>query len=420
MPHFVNFDKKESNMVDWSKMDHTVVFMDPEWLIPAINVRSEEELQIEALIPSIIETQGQVTETLMAWRPKPDNPFYKLLKNPKRDAIPVRGHRRRGATLAIRRNPDKYPKTVWENAGRLPVKILDGWDERDARKLTLDSKDALDLCKYDAVREVIRQLLDGQPYQEIMEDIPEFLYKAFHKDQHLGYKAMMRIDEASKRKKQREQDLRNVVDRFINTCVLLDGGLTSGVMCQQVVWAYKALERQLDKDKGERLMMHFKHTMWANLRSAYSKTQDNCPPITKIDILGDKDYVVEGGSPEVQKELKVILDEFRMGTQSEGRKAVPTVKDRSGAAEQVRDPATAGFLLWAAGDDNPENKELIANRHVEADLAHWRIQREKTRNSINGQLPKVLQDLVKAESGEKDMDKLKDAWLAAGKAIKSK
>ena len=380
--------------------------LDWKLLIAVINPRMV--LNHETLLPAIESEKGQVLEPIIAWKPSSDDPCRKRFNLKDTEVIILRGGRRHRCIRAIRENPEKYSHEIFENAGTVPVIVLEGITEEKARNLTLDDQDREPLLRFETILEVFRRFNADHNYQRVASDMTHCLYRILLGKGEAKYKAMLAIDDGKARLKEMQSNLRNGLDHWLYTAHLLN--LTS----QVIAWVKLRKDAvDLDEENGERLLFEAKPQNLVILRSVFSNSRDaGWKPITKIGIKDDGEPFVNGGNKEVEKELKKMMHIFRHPDDVEKEKVkLPKAAERNNVKDNARGASGKLFGAFYCGLDSEGRQEADDNDY-------FRGQREVTRTALRDKMSASMQALINAENGERDMAKLAEAYHRVNELVR--
>ena len=382
------------------------VRMAPETLVPAVNPR--KVLNHMTLLPAIVAEKGQVIEPIIAWKPSENDPILKRVKLDGGQVIPLRGHRRLACVSEIRANPDKYPHEVYENAGTVPVIVIEGITEEKARNLALDDQDKEPLMTFEVFLEVFRRFQADHSYQKVALDMTHGLYRALLRQAgEAKYKEMLKIEDGKDRIKKAQSDLRNGLDQWLCSAHIL------GLSGQVIAWTKKRRDGvPLNEEAGERLLFEAKPQALTKLRSTYTNSKDKgWEPIRKLDFAEDGTPIIEGGNEDVRKELGAMMEAFRNPESVEKEKAtLPKATERENVKAGARSDVGKLFAQFFCGEDSEGRAEAD-------DWAYFAETKEKALREIVGTLTNPVKALATAQLDERNVDQYKAAWVALSTAF---
>lgn len=371
-------------------------------LVSAINPRTDDELDIPAMIPEIVRYSGQIIEPILAWLPDENAPIRKIVTIPDKGGILIRGHRRCGALNFIRENKSTFLADVWGNAEFAPVIMVTGITEEFARDLAMDEGSKKGLLVHEVILDVFRRFRNDHTYQKVVESQSSILYKALLTgNSEAKYRETLKLDSGKDRLKKQLTDLRNWVDQWLQSAYLLGRPIED----QVVTWARKNRDKRSLRE-GERLLFDAKYPLLQKLRSVYTNSRDeNWSPITSIDMTDNGVVVIEGGNTEVNKMLTAFMEDFRNPEKAKENKiALPKTAERENVKTSSRSDLGKLYSAFFCGEDSD-------GRSAADDRVYFMEQREKVLRELHDALVSPVKDLVKAILDEKDMAKFKDAFF---------
>lgn len=371
-------------------------------LVSAINPRTDDELDIPAMIPEVVAYRGQIIEPILAWLPDENAPIRKTITVPDKGGIKIRGHRRCGALDFIRANPNLFPADIWANAEFAPVIMVTGITEEFARDLAMDEGSKKSLMTHEVILDVFRRFGNDHTYQKVTESQASILYKALltHNGE-AKYRETLKLDSGKDRLKKQLSDLRNSLDQWLQSAYLLGPGIEQ----QVVTWTRKNRDKRSLRE-GERLLFEAKPQLLTKLRSAYTNSRnENWSPIMSIDMTDNGAVVIEGGNKEVNAMLTTFMEEFRNPEKAkENKLALPKTSERENVKTSSRSDLGKLYSAYFCGEDSD-------GRSAADDCVYFMEQREKALREIHDALVSPVKELVNAILDEKNMTKFKETFF---------
>ena len=380
-------------------------------LVAVINPRTIEELDLDLLLPDIVEEKGQIVEPIIAW--EPDDAFRKRFPDifiNGDEFVTIRGHRRHGCVCRIRAHKEMFTADVYENAGTVPVIIIKGITEERARNLTMDDKSKKGLCKFEVVMDVFRRFEADHNYQKVCRELTPLLYRRLLIRGEGKYKDTLNMDDGKERVKQQQTDLRNVVDQWLQSAHIL-----GPAMKHQVVLWTKVRQDGRKLKNGDRLLFEAKPAFLTKLRSEYVHSKDSgWQPITAITFPEDEPISIEGGNTAVNTLLSQAMTDFRFPENAtKDKPALPKATERDNVKDSSQSEvgkATAAFYCGLPSEQRAVVDAAAARRE-------WKeaILREML-PTLNGSVKVIVDAIV----NEKDKVRFKEVFTPMAQPKKEK
>ncbi len=400
---------KEAVKVAIDKKQQKIVQVDPDRCLSAINPRSLEELEWESLTPKVLSERGVVTTPLLLWKLDPDAPEWETIGEGKfakltheeraKSFITIQGHRRGAVMRHLKASPTMYPADVVTNAQTVPAIVLSGITLDRAEDLAMDDEAKKTLKSWETVRVVLRRYHKDHKRADISVDIPQLLYRSLLGNGEARYTEVSLMADGTERNAKYVKDLRNKMDTYVQTCFLIGQPLE-----EQLLLHIKKVDDKRPLLKGQDRLLNCKYEDISKLRQLYNKSRDETwAPITKIAVDEMGEPIVEGGNETVRKWLTQKMREFRNPEIRTRGPNMPNSSDRENASSSARSEShklAAAFFCGLPSEGRQEADEK----------AYFREQREATRSDLRPEMSELVQALIDAENGERDMAKVKEAY----------
>jgi hypothetical protein len=380
-------------------------------LIVCVNPR--KVLNYQTLLPAIIAEHGQVIEPGIAWRPDAGDPFLKsfaFLEALKKAgiesfiegmAILLRGHRRHECCVDIRSQPNKYPHDVYENAGTMPVIVIEGITEEMARNLALDDQDKEALKGFEVALEAHRRFELDHTYDKVSLEMAHGLYRFLMKSSgDAKYSEAIKITDGKERNKKIKADLRNGLDQW-----LYSGHLLGPAIKVQVISWIKKRRDGIDLEEHEALCFEANLGNLRELRSVYTKSRESgWEPITGLSFDDSGKPVIVGGNEAVREKLTSMMDVFRSPEKAEKGPKLPKAQERNSAKDAAVSEVGKLFAAFYCG-------EASEGRTVADEVARLRERKDAALTEIVEALMEPVEAVARAVLSEKDPEAYKGVWI---------
>lgn len=438
-------------MSDLNMSDLKPTVIDPRNIVSALNPRESEELELETIIPAIVAEDGVVLDPLTVFKFDPDHEIWNHTEDPvtgepvtvpKEDRsktfINGKGHRRSGAVNTVLRNPQLYPASVYENAKKVQAIVLEGISEERARAIARDAESIRGLKSWNVCKIVFEMLDSGMSLMQVIDEIPQMLFRAFVVRGEDEYDAVSKILDGSERKKAIETKLRNNVTVHIGYTYAIGGML----LARQLILHYKynINKRKVtddNRDEYDELVIIPKlDNIRKRLYPLYNAADAaKYKPLTRLEITekapaagpnisfkpvpGNNGFmVVEGTCPEVREELLVLMGE-KIDPKANSVPKVPSKAQNEEHLKQARSNVVKSNDCRVCGLDS----EVEGKTHVQWD--EWALGCQEREAIVNEDefkksLHPALQKLINVMTGERNADRIKEAFETVNQLIAKK
>jgi len=328
-----------------------------------INVRFDNNLDIEGMSAQIVAENGQVLEPVHAWMPtKEQAEELNILLN---TLVILRGYRRVGGLMYIGARRNEYSAEICDAAETFPCIIHENMSFAEAKMFVFDHSDQRPLSGAEVIRCVFQLFAEGKSEADVATELYPLLYRAFMTDGQL--KEVEKIQNYGERMNFVKKALHNRLYKWLQRAVNYGPWIRDQV---------QLFQKYLDGLLATGEVVYFKAHIGAMEELAKARKLDEetvatgadgvayipgWKPVLDVQVTDDG-IVVDGGGVAFNACLEELITTLKTGKpkKKEAKKEGPSAKSLETMVASYRSPLTQQVLQLAAGQKVDMNS-LLAN-----------------------------------------------------------